>query len=240
MYNRTDYGKTETYELSKALSADGWGELHHARYLPHQRQLLVRILTEKLSMTEGAWELMRGELQAWARVKHSGILQVLDWGKIGNRYYFATEMPEGDSLDKIIEWEMGIDDPEHVFINILKSVEAARNWGVIHLGLNMNNIWLSEEGRIQVGEYGLWYVTREYPGIGEENGVYMAPEQRSAGRVSAATDLYSLALVYMSLKYGKGLTREVADGAALPEDLGEMKPIISRCLDKQPLARYRS
>ncbi|MBN1290143.1 MAG: protein kinase [Actinobacteria bacterium] len=240
MYNKADYGKTETYELSGTLSADGWGELHHARYLPHQRQLLVRILTEKLSAVAGAWELLRGELRAWARVKHSGILQVLDWGKIGERYYFATEMPDGDALETLITWDKGVDYPEHVFINILKSVEAARNWGVLHLGLNLNNIWLSEQGGIQVGEYGLWYVTREYPGIGEENGLFMAPEQRGAGRVSAATDVYSLALVFISLKYGMEVTQEVAGGAALPEDLGDLKPVVTRCLDKQPLARYRS
>lgn len=232
--------RTATYELSEVLSCDAWGEIHYARYVPHQRQMLVRMVTERISTVDEAWKLMCAELQAWARIKHPGILQVMDWGKAGDRYYFATEMPEGAPLESVISEKAGVKDPEAVFLNLLKSIEAARIWGVLHLGLNLKNIWISTDGKAQVGEYGLWYVAREYPGIGEENGLFAAPEQKNGERVSAATDVYSLGLLLVALECGLGAAREVADGASPPEDLEGLRPLVWRCLDRQPLARFSS
>lgn len=240
MYNRDDFTSKETYQISESLAVDAWGELHLAVYRPHESELLIRMLPENLGEIDGAWTLLCAEIQAWARIRNQGVLQVMDWGMSGGRYYFATEIPSGGTLESVVGQDKGVDNPDEVFLNLIKSVEAARKWGVLHLGLSPTNIWLSAEGGVEVGEYGLWYVTREFPGIGEENGLFMAPEQATGGRVGASADVYSLGLVYLSLKYGLDTAGAVAGGEPLPADLGPMRPIISRCIDKQPLARYRS
>lgn len=240
MYDRDNFTNRETYEILKPLAVDAWGELHLAVYRPHESELLIRMLPENLCEIEGAWRLLCAEIQAWARIRHQSVLQVMDWGISGGRHYLATEIPSGNTLESAIGENEGVDNPEEVFMNLLKSVEAARQWGVLHLGLSPTNIWLSAEGKVEVGEYGLWYVTREFPGIGEDNGIFMAPEQAAGGRVGASTDVYSLGLIYIALKYGMEAARAVAGGKPLPSGLGLMRPVILRCLDKQPLARYRS
>jgi eukaryotic-like serine/threonine-protein kinase len=239
MFN-ADLFKDTGYRLDEPLRSDGWGQLFRARYLPHDREVLLRAFPQGVMSEEGAWELLVAEIQAWARLDHTGVLQVLDWGAQGDDGYVATEMPAGRPLVSLLSEDDGVDGGRDIFANILVSVEAARQWGVLHLGLGPSNIWVSDDLAAQVGEFGLWYVSREFPALAAETGVFPAPEQGKGGRASAATDVYSLGVIYIALHFGSGAARSAAGGSTLPAGLGDLAPVIARCLDPQPLARYRS
>jgi hypothetical protein len=230
----------EGYRLEEFLAADTWGELHHARYVPHDREVLFRRFPAGLGAEEGAWDLATAEIQAWARLDHPGILQVLDWGRAAAGPYLVTAMPKGSLLGDILSEEEGVEAPGDAFRNLLVSVEAARQWGVLHLGLGLTCLWVAGDGAVQVGEFGLYYVSREFPAHGGADDLFLAPEQSGGGRVSAATDVYALGLLFMALSGGLAEARAVAQGGALPEALGGNRGVIARCLDDQPLARYRS
>lgn len=232
--------ETEGYLLDELLGEDAWGELYRARYVPHRREVMLRRFAGGLARDDGAWELALAEVQAWARLDHPGILQVLDWGRTQAGSFLVTEVPIGRSLCSILGEDSGVEDPDTVFGNILASLEAARRWGVLHLGLGLTNIWVEHGGAAQVSEFGLWYVVSERPGLIEHDSPFVAPEQVAGGRVSAATDIYSLGLLFVALNFGLSSAREVSKGGPLPEELGDYRRVIARCLDVQPLARYRS
>lgn len=259
-----DIFKSEGYLLDELLDRDEWGELYRARYVPHRRDVLLHRFPTGLADDAAAWDLTRAEVQAWARLDHPGILQVLDWGsttpvsggvgrEAGREAFLATEVPAGMRLDEFLEGRAaevedtgGIADippgdlDEAVLRALLEAVEAACRWGVLHLGLCPSSVWVGPGGRVQVGGFGLWYVTRDFPAYGRRDDVFLAPEQRSGERVSAGTDVYSLAMLLIELRCGPGAARAVADGAPVPAMLDEVRPVLTRCLDPRPLARYRS
>ena len=230
--------KREGYVLEERLAEDSWGELYRARYVPHNREVLLRRFPPAVSGNPPAWDLVCAEIGAWARLKHPGILQVMDWDISGPEAFLATEMPRGLSLDALLE-AGGPADPDAVFSNLIVSVEAARQWGVLHLGLGLSNIWVEDDAAVKVGEFGLWYARRDFaePAVPEE--MFLAPEQSEGGRATAATDVYALALLFITLRFGLESARAAKDGE-LPDMLEGQRPVIARCLDPQPLLRYRS
>ena len=58
--------------------------------------------------------------------------------------------------------------------------------------------------------------------------------------MSAATDVYTLGLLFIALHHGLARAREAAEGRVIPEGPEGSRPVLARCLDERPLARYRS
>jgi eukaryotic-like serine/threonine-protein kinase len=236
----SDLLKDAGYGLEAHLQDDHWGGLYRARYLPHDREVLLRLFPAEIGRQAGAWELLLAEIEAWARLDHSGILQVLDWGKERDSCFLAMSVPEGIPLAALLLKEPDESGAERIFANLLASVEAARRWGVLHLGLGPSSIWVASDHAVRVGDFGFWYVARDFPSLKVPGGLFQAPEQAQGGHATAASDVYSLGIIYVALRFGLGAAGAAASGALLPAELGDLHPVIARCLERQPLARYRS
>jgi serine/threonine protein kinase len=235
--------KSEGYELEKHIAGDSWGELYRAAYVPHRRPVLFRRFAWGLSGSE-PWQLAAAEIQAWARVDHPGILQPLDWGNPPAGPFVATTMPSGLPLAAALEQRDAayVTEPASTFAALVEAVEAARLFGVLHLGLGLHNIWVTPEGNVQVGEFGFWYVYSEHRQLPAPERLFLAPEQRALGRVSAATDVYALGLIAIALHEGlEGLQvygggdRSACSG--LDPSLGALA---AQCLLEDPLTRPHS
>lgn len=252
--------KSEGYLLEELLFRDEWGELYRARYVPHSREVLLRRFQAGLAADSAAWGLVRAEVQAWARLDHPGILQVLDWGvstegaggEASAEAFLATEMPAGTRLDAFLEGRAAADgeagdasqvrgaEDEAIVRTMLDAIETACQWGVLHLGLSPSCVWVGPGGRVQVAGFGLWYVNRDFPAWGGRDDMFLAREQRAGERVSAATDVYALAMLVVEVYAGAAAAGAVASGAPLPDALAGVRPVLMRCLDPRPLARYRT
>lgn len=234
MNDATELFKEQGYLLDELLATDSWGELYSATYSAHGRQVLFRRFCPALSDPR-AWGLAAAEIQAWARIDHPGIIQPLDWGAAPEGSFLATVMPAGVPLASVVSEDAGIElfDPGQVFAGALEAVAAAARWGVLHLGLGLTCVWASE-GAVGVSEFGLWYVRAEYPALFEEADQFAAPEQLDGGRAMAATDVYSLGLLRVTLDRGLAAARSAAAG-----DVVDLDPVISRCLAANPVLRPR-
>ncbi|HEY5493659.1 MAG TPA: hypothetical protein VIK15_03615 [Candidatus Anoxymicrobiaceae bacterium] len=237
MNDATELFKEQGYLLDDLLATDSWGELYSAIYTAHGRQVLFRRFCPALSDPH-AWGLASAEIQAWARIDHPGIIQPLDWGSAPAGSFLATVMPAGMPLASVVSEDSGVElfDPAEVFAGVLEAVEAAARWGVLHLGLGLTNVWVSE-GAIGVSEFGLWYVRTEFPTLFTEAGMFAAPEQIEGGRAMAATDVYSLGLLHVALNLGLAAARSAASGGIGDLDL---EPVMYRCLAANPVLRPRA
>ncbi len=228
------------YSLEVPLDEDEWGSLYRATYVPHRREVLLRAFPPGLAREPRAWDLMQAEIGAWARLEHPGIVQALDWGEVSGRCFLAASMPEGRQLGELLGEDSGLEGADDVFMGLLVSMEAARQWGVLHLGLGLSNIWVAPRGAVQVSEFGFWYVAREFPELLPAAPRFAAPEQASGGRTGAATDVYSLGVLYVAMRFGLKAAREASTGDPLPGGLESRMPAVAYCLEREPLARFRS
>lgn len=235
--------ETEGYELAEQVASDRWGELFRAEYVPHRRTVLFRAFAPGLSQPE-PWELTVAEIRAWARIDHPSILQPLDWGKSESGAFLAMEMPLGEPLEALLRRERGVahPDPGRIFERLLVAVEAARLYGVLHLGLSATNVWVCPDGSVMVSDFGLWYVASEFPRLAIDPSVFAAPEQLQHGRASAASDVYSLGLILVALEKGMAAAEALSGGAhdAVGFEDAAVQAMVSSCLALDPLSRPRS
>lgn len=230
----------EGYRLMEPLCSDGWGELYRAVYVPHGRDVLFRRFAEGFTGA-GAWRLAEAEIQAWARIDHPGILQPLDWGNPDAGPFLATEMPEGDMLGSLVRATGPGDgvEADEALAGLAAAIEAARVFGVLHLGLGLTNVWVAPGGAVRVSEFGLWYVGSEFPDLAAPADLFTAPEQGPGARPGAQADVYALAVLYVAMR--SGLEAAEAASAGEPPELGgaprSIAEAVTRALSADPAAR---
>ena len=228
------------YSLDELIATDGWGGLYRAKYLPHEREVLLRDFNREFARCEAGKDLLIGELRAWGRLDRPDVIQVLDWGSFGDHTYYSAMLPEGAPLSQVLCDDHGVEDARRIFAELLSVCEAARRVGVLHLGLSTNNIWISERKSVQVGEFGIWYAARECPNQDLGFGEFQAPELKKGGKASAASDVYALALIYIALHLGLNEALAARENSRAQAEFGDLKELLDRCLDRQPLMRCLS
>ncbi|KAM9273017.1 interferon-induced, double-stranded RNA-activated protein kinase isoform 1-T4 [Cariama cristata] len=136
---------------------------------------------------------------------------------------------------------------QNKFLQILKGVEYIHSEGLIHRDLKPQNIFISHEDKIKIGDFGL--VTSEaYGTLTENRGTksYMAPEQ-FGDKYGKEVDIYALGLIWfeiLSAFTGHEKTKvwyDVREGR-LPESFTNQfptqAPIIKKMLSRDSSARY--
>jgi serine/threonine-protein kinase len=178
--------------------------------------------------------------------------------------FFVMEMLKGQSLGDRLRARGSIDAA--LAAEILKQcalgLSAAHAAGVVHRDLKPDNIFLSEsEGRLvcKILDFGVAKILSKAKltkaGTVFGTPCYMAPEQASGGTLDGRTDIYALGVVMYEALSGRVpfsdethmgvLTKhvfEVPEPIELvvedPRTLGPLGPIVMRCLEKDPDARY--
>jgi serine/threonine-protein kinase len=145
---------------------------------------------------------------------HSNIVPVLDFGKVGDEYFLATEYILGRDLGRItqhLKQRTGAGMPVaavlHAAHEVLEALEYAHSrtgesgsaLGIVHRDVSPNNILVTARGEVKLFDFGIvkaeGRVTRTQQGVVKGNVSFMSPEQARGLEVDARADLFSLGLV---------------------------------------------
>ncbi|OXB80280.1 UNVERIFIED_CONTAM: hypothetical protein H355_013678 [Colinus virginianus] len=133
------------------------------------------------------------------------------------------------------------------FLQILKGVEYIHSKQLIHRDLKPQNIFLSCEGKIKIGDFGL-VTSVTYDTLTKNRGTqsYMAPEQ-FGNRYGKEVDIYALGLIWFEIlsalvsRHEKNMVwPDIRDGKLPPDFSKQFKievPIIKKMLSKDPSKR---
>ncbi|XP_015713051.1 interferon-induced, double-stranded RNA-activated protein kinase isoform X2 [Coturnix japonica] len=133
------------------------------------------------------------------------------------------------------------------FLQILKGVDYIHSENLIHRDLKPQNIFLSREGKIKIGDFGL-VTSVTYDTLTKNRGTrsYMAPEQ-FGDRYGKEVDIYALGLIWFEILYRlvshhekNKVWQDVREGH-LPLDFTKQfkiqVPIIKKMLSEDPSKR---
>ncbi|MDD5747882.1 MAG: protein kinase [Actinomycetota bacterium] len=232
------------YCLEACVASDCFGDIYLGKYVSHNLDVLLRVMPEGILGDSRAGELALSQVEIWSRLSHGGILRVLDWGKVEGFTFFATEKPRGKPLFEFLRERSEVslerlDFSLNVLCSLLEALEAARRWGVLHLTLSLNNIWIEENCEVQASDFGLWYLSRDFPEIFPAESPFLSPEQKN-GEASAASDVYSAALVFVALGCGLEASSGVKNFHEMPEVPSGLREVFLISLDENPRARFIS
>ncbi|KFW01958.1 Interferon-induced, double-stranded RNA-activated protein kinase, partial [Eurypyga helias] len=136
---------------------------------------------------------------------------------------------------------------QNKFLQILRGVNYIHSVGLIHRDLKPQNIFISHEDKIKIGDFGL-VTSVAYETLTENRGTksYMAPEQ-FGDRYGNEVDIYALGLIWFEILLAltchekMKVWHDVREGK-LPEHFTSQfpaqAPIIRKMLSRDPSGRY--
>jgi serine/threonine-protein kinase len=215
------------YRLLRLLGSGGMGEVHEAEHLIlHGKRVAVKLLHRALVGHAKLVERFLREAQTAARLRHPGIVAVLDVetdARLGPA--LVMELLEGTTVEALLkEGPLPITRALDIADQALAALAAAHTAGVVHRDIKPANLFLARQpdgdAQLKILDFGIAQVAAEAsltePGMFVGTPRYASPEQRGGlPAIDARTDLYSLAAVVFEMLTGRILGSLAGDPIAL-------------------------
>jgi Tol biopolymer transport system component len=239
--------KLGPYEIVSLLGAGGMGEVYRARDSRLKREVAIKVLPQGLSFDAERLRRFEQEALATAALNHPNILAVFDIGTYEGSPYVVSELLEGETLrERLRSGPIAARKTLDYALQIAHGLAAAHAKGIIHRDLKPENLFLTNDGRVKILDFGLAKLTQPDPGHGgvgggtslptmthaTEAGVvmgtagYMSPEQVRGAAVDARSDIFSFGAILFEMISGKrAFHRDTAAdtmSAILKEDPAEL------------------
>ena len=197
------------FELLDKLGEGGMGVVYRARYVVDNRHVAVKLLPQDIA-NQTILSRFERELEILNTLRHPHIVRCFGGVCEGNQHFYAMELVEGGTLDKLLEergkfsWEATI----QFALQMASALAYAHERGIVHRDVKPGNFLLSPAGKLKLSDFGLATVeaATKITAAGKTMGTfpYMAPEQiRGRPPVSPQTDLYALGCVIFEMLTGR-------------------------------------
>ncbi|HEV8200868.1 MAG TPA: protein kinase [Candidatus Polarisedimenticolia bacterium] len=236
------------YEILGPLGAGGMGEVYRARDTRLQRDVAIKILPDSLAADPEALARFEREARAVAALSHPNILAIHDFGVEGGRAFSVTELLEGRTLrERLAEGPLPVRKAIECAAQVARGLAAAHDRGVVHRDLKPENLFVTDDGRVKILDFGLAKVeaagevggdasnatqtpTRHLatrPGVVLGTIGYMSPEQVRGTAIDHRTDLFSLGAVLYEMLTGQRAFRGATAADTMTAILREDPPALS-------------
>src|SRR4051812_28745860 len=90
------------FEIIREVGRGGMGVGYEARQVSLNRPVALKVLGPGLGLTSLAVQRFRHEAEAAAKLHHTNIVPVYATGEQDSTHYYAMELIEGPSLDRVL------------------------------------------------------------------------------------------------------------------------------------------
>jgi serine/threonine-protein kinase len=248
------------YEAVVPIGAGGMGEVWKARDTRLDRLVAIKVSKQEFSERFGR------EARAIAALNHANICTLHD---VGPNYLVMELVDGPTLADRIQHGALPIDEVLDIARQIAAALEAAHEAGIVHRDLKPANIKIRPDGSVKVLDFGLAKVgaesavsTAESPtrtvfaepaiteaGLVLGTAAYMSPEQARGKPLDRRADIWAFGVVLYELLTGRhafsgetatdilaSVVKDEPDLSVLP---AHVRPVIGRCLSKDPRNRWR-
>ncbi len=173
-------------------------------------QVAVKLLRRGL-YSEVEQRLFRRERQALASLSHPNIAHLIDGGITASGIpYLAIEFVDGVLItDYVAKHQLDVRARLRLFVIVCRAIDAAHRQLIVHRDIKPSNILVTGEGVVKLLDFGIAKLLDEGDEQATRTGLvpltpgYAAPEQYAGGRISTATDVYSLGVLLHELLLGE-------------------------------------
>src|SRR5215475_7035690 len=235
--------KLGRYEIRAKIGEGGMGEVYAGRDTQLGRDVAVKVLPTIVSSDSDRLRRFEQEASAASELNHPNILVVHDIGAHDGTTYVVSELLEGETLRKRIAGtplaqRRAID----YALQIANGLAAAHEKGIIHRDLKPDNIFITNDGRVKILDFGLAKLTQldgnqvqtdvptrrvdTDPGVVMGTVGYMSPEQLKGRTVDQRSDIFSFGAILYEMLSGRrafhGESTAETMSAVLKEDPPEL------------------
>jgi len=226
------------YRLVELIGEGGMGRVYLAERKDEQYQQRVAIkILSMLMPGEHLLKRFRAERQILANLNHPYVARLLDGGETPDGLPFLVmEYVEGVPILEYCDRErLDLESRLRLFIEVCEAVQHAHRNLVVHRDLKSGNIFIAADGHPRLLDFGIAKLLEpdDAPLTVAETVAHArfltpanaSPEQVTGGRITVATDVYSLGLLLYELLTGRSAYgRTTLEASELHKAICEAEP----------------
>jgi len=212
------------YDVERELAAGGMGVVFLGRERALDRAVAIKVLRPEQA-TAVAAERFQREARLLAAVSHSNVVTIHRVGEAGGLFYLVMERLEGTLAERLARGLLPASDVVRIAREVLDGLARVHDRGIVHRDIKPSNIFLRDDGRAVLGDFGIARSLASGDGALTATGfspgtpAYMAPEQFASADVGPVADLYALGMVCYEAMTGRrwaGMDPVVGDWRGIP------------------------
>lgn len=238
------------YALVRLIGAGAEKVVYLARDRALDRDCALAVLRAE-HLSDDAADRFRAEARAIARLgPHPHVVTLFDMGTHDGANFLVSEHLAGGDLTRALQDAGGrlpLAEVVAMARQILYALEFIHKCGIVHGDLKPDNVWLTPEGVVKIGDFGIAQAPtgpeRQGPLLGTLG--YMSPEHLRGETLDGRSDLYALGCLMFQLLTGAppytGTARDIIAGhlsdpvppLAGTAASGPIEPILAALLAKR-------
>src|SRR3954468_17700951 len=245
------------YSRSRKIGTGGMAEVYLARTGVAQglhKTLVIKKIHSAYARSSQFAVMFKDEAKIALGLNHPNIIQVFDFGAVGDTYFLAMEYVEGMDLLRLLQEaaKARVRLPYGISTYIVqqlakgldyaprKTDEFGQPLGIVHRDISPQNILLSWDGGVKIVDFGIARArdVHEEEGVIKGKFAYMSPEQGRGELVDARSDVFAAGIVLFELVcarplfHGKGKEAlEMVKSGAIPRPR-DFAPELPESLEK--------
>jgi len=219
------------YQLGKTIGVGAYAKVKLGVHTPTGRQYAIKIISRRKAPDGYIAKFLPREVKAIRSVCHPHVMKLHEIIEDADRFSLVTELAAGGDLLEYINTRGPLADPEakRIFRQLVCAIDHCHSRGVIHRDLKCENILLSKELNVKVGDFGFARkITDPSMLLSTHCGsyAYAAPEiLMNRPYTGPEIDIWSLGIILYAIVAGRlpfndkdvaTLLREIQRGVSVP------------------------
>jgi serine/threonine-protein kinase len=233
-------GLLPQYDVKLFIAQGGMGAVYKGRQISLDRDIAIKVLPHEVGASEGFRESFISEAKSMARLNHTNLLGVLDYGTVEGLPYIVMEYVEGGSLhDAFYNRAVEAIKAAVIVKGICDGLRHAHEHGIVHRDMKPSNILLTTKREPKIADFGLAHATdSDKPGLMMGTPGYTAPEVfRNPNLAGALADIYSVGVIMHQLLTGIDPTGSMTPPTHTSGNI-RLDPIWRKATNPVPSQRY--
>jgi serine/threonine protein kinase len=256
------------YEVERLIGAGGTSEVYQARDTRLHRKVALKVLVPGVTVDADRLARFAQEARTTALLSHPNVVGVYDVGSHEGLPYVVSELLYGETLRaRMTRGPLPVRVVIGHAVEIARGLAAAHEAGIVHRDLKPENLFVTEEERLKILDFGLARCRKETLGFPHQDSStstqpgtilgtvgYMSPEQVRGGSTDARADIFSVGVILHEMLSGAApfhgdsavetmhaiLKQETPPLPHRREGSPELARVVRHCLEKNPSARFQS
>ncbi|MCE9563879.1 MAG: protein kinase [Planctomycetes bacterium] len=221
------------YKLLRLLGAGGMGAVYEAEAPGSSARVAVKLLSSRLASSPTSVERFKQEGRLASQLAHPRCVFVIAADADAGRPYIVMELMPGDTLKDAVDKRGPLPAEQAItyLLDVIDGLSEAHRVGMIHRDMKPSNCFLTADGRVKVGDFGLsksligsrdQHLTHSGAFLGTV--MFASPEQIRGEPLDYGSDIYSLCATLYYLLCGQAPYQHESMTAALAKAISEDAP----------------
>jgi serine/threonine protein kinase len=241
----------DRYEVIALIGSGGMGEVYRAKDTKIKRQVAIKVLPSGLAADAEHVHRFEQEARAAGALNHPNILAIYDIVEHEGSPCLIAELLEGQSLRaRLAGTKLSPRKAVDYALQMAHGLAAAHAKNIVHRDLKPDNLFITQDGRLKILDFGLAKLTeprdgsspqetagRSFdtdPGVLLGTVLYMSPEQVCGKRISHLSDIFTFGVIHYEMLSGRRVFRRDSTAETMSAILKEDPPELSEMDDRVP------